>query len=159
MSYTIRSSLLEEDNQDSYFAPTTEKPSSYYKRGNLLTQTSSFRQKCKGLRARSSSYTSLEENKNYDYSQEVPQPSTPSRFSRKMLGMTTERSNTAPTSYFESNNITTDPFEDNFDQDEEEKSDENTFFAKQGNYGRQNLSRSTTWKSCVLRAVGVKRSR
>lgn len=176
MSFNTKSSLLYsqdlQHSEDDYGFPPSNKPS-YYKRGNLLgrsSTTSSFRQKYKGFRARSSSYNSLDDDKNQNdnllHSQDIPAPSvvvstTPtaapntSLFSRKNLGMTAERSSTAPPSYFASYKQDLD---DNSYDSNEDDSDESTLFAKQGSYSRQNFNRTSSWKSCVLRAVGVKRS-
>ncbi|KAL9551643.1 hypothetical protein MBANPS3_004157 [Mucor bainieri] len=156
-----RSTLLEETEGDSYF---NSKPS-YYKRGNLLA-TSSFRQKYKNgfRRSRSSSYTSLDDEKeqqNNSLLEQTPSVITPpatarsSIFSRKKLA---QRSNTAPTAAIYAGSDTQD---DNYVDapyaEDDEDSDENTFFAKQTYYSRQNLSKPTTsWKSSVLKAVGVK---
>ncbi|CAO3618116.1 unnamed protein product [Mucor fragilis] len=163
-----RSTLLEETEGDNYF----NSKASYYKRGNLLA-TSSFRQKYKNgfRRSRSSSYTSLDDEKeqqNDNLLEQTPSVITPpattasSFFSRRKL---TQRSNTAPTAAINAGSDTQDGdyfnHEDNYVNapyaDEDEDSDENTFFAKQNYYSRQNLSKPTTsWKSSVLRAVGVK---
>lgn len=149
MTSIARSNLLyHQDEDESYFS--SDKPS-YYKRSNL--QSPSFRQKYKGFRTRSSSYTSLDDKNSNDgllNYQDASSPST-SLFSRKRLGMTSERSTTAPAAYFATNKQE--------DSDDDTDSDENTFFAKKSNYSRQNLgnrSSSSSWKSCVLRAVGVK---
>ncbi|KAK4518996.1 uncharacterized protein ATC70_009223 [Mucor velutinosus] len=161
-----RSTLLEETEGDSYF----NSKSSYYKRGNLLA-TSSFRQKYKNgfRRSRSSSYTSLDDEKeqqNNSLLEQTPSVSPPvtttSFFSRKRLA---QRSNTAPIAAINAGPDTQDGdyfnHEDNYVDapyaDDDEDSDENTFFAKQNYYSRQNLSKPTTsWKSSVLKAVGVK---
>ncbi|CAO3655391.1 unnamed protein product [Mucor hiemalis] len=174
MSFTTKSSLLYNQDQhhseDDYGFPPSDKPS-YYKRGNLLARssTSSFRQKYKGFRARSSSYNSLDDDNNQNdgllNSQDIPTPSVvvpttaapnTSLFVRKHLGMTAERSSTAPASYFSSSKQDLD--DNYYDSNEENDSDESTLFAKQGSYSRQNFNRTSSWKSCVLRAVGVKRS-
>lgn len=117
-----RCNLLQED--DSY-----EKPSSYYRRGNLLSNTtSSFREKCKrgfiSTRSRSSSYTSLDDEK----PEFLIEPQTTSFFSRKKV---IERSST------------TSSFED----------DEDAFLFENKKFSRQ---RSSSWKSNMLKAVGVK---
>lgn len=163
-----RSNLLEEPEGDSYF----NSKSSYYKRGNLLA-TSSFRQKYKNgfRRSRSSSYTSLDDEKeqqNNSLLEQTPSVITPpattaSFFSRRKK--LTQRSNTAPTAATNAGSDTQDGdyfnHEDNYVDasyaDDDEDSDESTFFAKQNYYSRQNLSKPTTsWKSSVLKAVGVK---
>ncbi|RCI03924.1 hypothetical protein CU098_012760 [Rhizopus stolonifer] len=92
------------------------KPSSYYKRGNLLA-TPSFRSKYTSAfrRSRSSSYTSLEDDKQAS--------SNTSIFSRKNM-LLKERANTA---------------------------------SNKRAYSRQNLLKpSASWKSSVLKAVGIK---
>ncbi|KAG2196470.1 hypothetical protein INT47_012671 [Mucor saturninus] len=148
MTSIARTNLLNhQDEDESYFS--SDKPS-YYSRSNL--QSPSFRQKCKGFRSRSSSYTSLDDKHQYNGSMNnydaSSSPST-SLFSRKRLGMTSERSSTSPSTYFSTNK------QEEYDDDT--SSDESTFFAKKSNYSRQNLgSRSSSWKTCVLRAVGVK---
>lgn len=173
MSATIlspRSNLLEETESDNYF----NSKSSYYKRGNLLA-TSSFRQKYKNgfRRSRSSSYTSLDDEKEQQNDSLLeqtpavitPPPVTTSFFSRRKK--MAHRSNTAPTAtalnagpdtqdgdYFNHEDNYVDAV---YNNDEDEDSDENTFFAKQNYYSRQNLSKPpTSWKSSVLKAVGVK---
>ncbi|KAG2191641.1 hypothetical protein INT46_002854 [Mucor plumbeus] len=172
MSATIlspRSNLLEETESDNFF---NSKPS-YYKRGNLLA-TSSFRQKYKNgfRRSRSSSYTSLDDEKEQQSNSLLEQtpavitpPATTSFFSRRKKMV--YRSNTAPTAtalnagpdtqdgdYFNHEDSYADIV---YNNDEDEDSDENTFFAKQNYYSRQNLSKPpTSWKSSVLKAVGVK---
>ncbi|KAG2236123.1 hypothetical protein INT48_006139 [Thamnidium elegans] len=128
---STKSTLLyhQEEDDENYFS---SQPS--YKRSNLQT---TIRQKCKGFRSRSSSYTSIDENK-----------SNTTNFSRKKLGMTGQRAFTTPVSYPEP------------EDESDEYSDENTFFAKQSNYARQNVkATSSSWKSCVLRAVGVRSSK
>lgn len=131
---TTKSTLLYHQEEDeNYFS---SQPS--YKRSNLQT---TIRQKCKGLRSRSSSYASIDENK----------PSNTMNFSRKKLGMTGQRASTTPAQFVSY----PDP-----EDDADEYSDESTFFAKQSNYARQNVkTTSSSWKSCVLRAVGVKSSK
>lgn len=163
----------DEEGSDSYFSPN--KPS-YYKRSNLLNHTqstSSFRQKYKGFRTRSSSYASLDNEKKAIKDDNLitssttaagPSVSSTAIFSSKSLGMTTaeKRSNTVPSSYFSVNKYGFYETEENYHdqdevvEDEVEEETENTFFAKETKYSRKNLSRSTSWKSCVLRAVGVK---
>jgi hypothetical protein len=134
-----RSNLLyqqEEAQEDGYF---NSKPS-YYKRGNLLV-TSSFRQKYKGFRARSSSYTSLD-----DKEQNSLKPTIPAA-SAFLLRNKKERSS----SLFNGKNKDTSAV------DEDEDGDESTFFAKnKRDYSRQNLTKPSSWKSSVLKAVGVK---
>lgn len=151
MTSIARTNLLNhQDEDESYFS--SDKPS-YYSRSNL--QSPSFRQKYKGFRARSSSYASLDDKHQNSGSMDQygTSPST-SFFSRKKLGMTSERSITTPASYFSTHKQE--------DSDEDTSSDESTFFAKKSNYSRQTLgsrSSSSSWKSCVLRAVGVKSSK
>lgn len=150
MTSIARTNLLNHQDEDEcYFS--SDKPS-YYSRSNL--QSPSFRQKCKGFRSRSSSYTSLNDKNQYNNGSMNGYDVSPSSslFSRKRLGMTSERSSTSPAAYFTTNKQE--------DYDDDTSSDENTFFAKKSNYSRQNLgSRSSSWKTCVLRAVGVKSSK
>ncbi|GAA5801264.1 hypothetical protein HPULCUR_006710 [Helicostylum pulchrum] len=138
MTSTRSTLLYHQEEDENYFS---SQPS--YKRSNLQT---TLRQKCKGLRSRSSSYTSIDENKSNN--------NTTMNFSRKKLGMTGQRASTTP-AYFVSH--LPEPEDDDSDQ----YSDESTFFAKQSNYARQNVkaTSSSSWKSCVLRAVGVKSSK
>jgi hypothetical protein len=135
MSTTPRSNLLQEGPEDDYF---NTKPSSYYKRGNLLSNTtSSFRQKCKRgfTRSRSSSYTSLDDEKQNEFLIEQQPAVSPSFFSRKKL-------TAAPETQMS-------PFDDDaYDEDS---------FLFENKYSRQAIGkRSTSWKSSVLKAVGVK---
>jgi hypothetical protein len=161
-----RSKLLyRKEEGDSYFSPN--KPS-YYKRSNLLVNTqstSSFRQKYHGFRTRSSSYTSIDDEKKIDDDNLItPSPATSSIFSRKNLGMTAERSSTAPSFVFSANKQDRyyNEKQDYDVEEEDDNDDENTFFAKKttgGAYSRKNFHRSSStssWTSSVLRAVGVK---
>jgi hypothetical protein len=148
-----RSNLLyqqDEPQEDSCF---NSKPS-YYKRGNLLA-TSSFRQKCRGFRARSSSYTSLDDNKQEQSSLTPMVSPTITFFSRNKK----ERSNTAPSSFFYAKQASREDQDTTavVNEEEDDESDESTLFAKnKRSYSRQNLKKTSSWKSNVLKAVGVK---
>lgn len=144
--------LYQQDDlqEDSYF----HSKSSYYKRGNLLAT-------CKGFRARSSSYTSLDDNKQEQNSLETMASSCPSsNIATAFFSRNKKRSNTAPSTFFNDKRTDKDYYyyhEDRSVINEEEDGDESIFFAKNKSaYSRHNLAKPSSWKSSVLRAVGVR---